>query len=187
MLRKIDGRLDGSFPTVADYYRGKGWRARLVMPFTKFLRGVQVKAFMVPNDRHLDIGCGDGYFLKNSPCRDCWGIDLIYGDRFDGTLAFADDFFDYVTMLAVLEHLVRPAQVFREVHRVLRPGGKFIFTTPKAKGEWIMHLYAGKEGLNHYHYYDREIVQELSQGLFHMEAARTFLFGLNQVFSLIKI
>jgi ubiquinone/menaquinone biosynthesis C-methylase UbiE len=142
---------------------------------------------MEPKERHLDIGCGDGYFLKKSPCRNCWGIDLIYGDRFDEVLDFADNFFDYVTMLAVLEHLERPAHVFREVHRVLNPGGKFIFTTPKAQGEWLMHLYAGKEGLNHYQYYDRQTVQGLSQCLFHLEAARTFLFGLNQVFSLKKI
>ncbi len=50
-----------------------------------------------------------------------------------------------------------------------------------------MHLYAGKEELNHYQYYNREGVQKLSQGLFNLEAARPFLFGLNQVFSLIKI
>jgi SAM-dependent methyltransferase len=148
---------------------------------------VQVETFMAPAQRHLDIGCGDGYFLKRSPCRDCWGLDLIYGDRFDDTLPFPDDFFDYVTMLAVLEHLENPGQVFLEVHRVLKTGGKFIFTTPMAKGEWLMHLYAGEEELDHYRYYDREAVLELSRGLFQPEAARTFLLRLNQLFSLFKI
>ena len=187
MLRKIDGRLEGPFPTFAKYYRGKGWRARLIMPFTKWLRAVQVEAFMAPAQRHLDLGCGDGYFLKRSPCRDCWGLDLIYGDRFDEALPFPDDFFDYVTMLAVLEHLENPDQVFLEVHRVLKTGGKFIFTTPKARGEWLMHLYAGEEELDHYRYYDRGAVLELSRGLFQPEAARTFLLRLNQLFSLFKI
>jgi SAM-dependent methyltransferase len=186
MLRKIDGRLEGPFPTFATYYRGKGWRARLIMPFTKWLRAVEVEKLMASGQRHLDIGCGDGYFLKRSPCRECWGLDLIYGDRFDDTLLFANEFFDYVTMLAVLEHLEHPTQVFHEVHRVLAPGGKFIFTTPKAKGEWLMHLYAGKKELDHHHYYDYDAVLELSQSLFQLEAARTFLFGLNQLFSLIK-
>jgi len=179
--------MEGPFPTFAAYYRGKGWRARLIMPFTKWLRALQAEAYMAPGDRHLDIGCGDGYFLKRSRCRDCYGIDLNYGDRFDGTLPFADDFFDYVTMLAVLEHLEHPGQVFREVHRVLTPGGKFIFTTPKAKGEWLMHLYAGEKELDHHRYYDREAVIELSQSLFQLETARTFLLGLNQFFSLRKI
>jgi SAM-dependent methyltransferase len=187
MLRKTNGRLEGPFPTSAAYYRGKGWRARLIMPFTKWCRAVQVEAFMAPKDRHLDLGCGDGYFLKRSPCRDCWGMDAIYGDCFEDTLPFPNDFFDYVSMLAVLEHLKSPAQIFREVYRLLKPGGKFIFTTPKSKGEWLMHLYAGQEELDHHHYYDREAVLDLSRGLFSLERARTFLLGLNQVFSLEKI
>ena len=186
MLRKIDGLLEGPFPTFAAYYQGKGWRAKLIMPFTKWLRAVQVESFMGPAQRHLDIGCGDGYFLKRSPCRECWGLDLIYGDCFEDVLPFPKEFFDYVTMLAVLEHLEHPLKVFREVHRVLTSGGKFIFTTPKAKGEWLMHLYVGKEELGHHHYYDQNKVLELSRGLFHLEESRTYLLRLNQVFSLVK-
>ena len=187
MLRKINGRLEGPFPTFAAYYQGKGWRARLIMPFTKWLRAVQVERFMVPKQRHLDIGCGDGYFLKRSPCQNCWGMDLIYGDRFDNALPFPDEFFDYVTMLAVLEHLEQPSHVFREVHRVLGAGGIFVFTTPKAKGEWLMRAYAGEEELDRHHYYDLDAVLKLSCGLFHIKGARTFLLGFNQVFSLKKI
>jgi SAM-dependent methyltransferase len=187
MLKKINGIIEGPFPTFADYYQGKGWRAKLIMPFTKWLRMLKVKAFMTPRDRHLDIGCGDGYFLKCSPCRECYGLDLIYGDQFDVTLSFPHDFFDYVTMLAVLEHLERPALVFKEVYRVLMPGGKFIFTTPKARGEWLMNLYATKKELNHQYYYNLDSVVKLSSGIFYVEAYQTFLFGLNQVFSLRKV
>jgi len=187
MLRKIDGRLDGPFPTAAAYYRGKDWRARLIMPFTKWSRAVQVQALMATRDRHLDIGCGDGYFLKRSPCRDCWGLDLIYGDQFDDVHAFTDAFFDYVTMLAVLEHIECPAHVFQEAHRILKPAGKFIFTTPNSSGEWLMRLYARKEELDHKQYYDLDAVLEFSRNLFHLEIARTFLCGFNQLFSLRKI
>jgi 2-polyprenyl-3-methyl-5-hydroxy-6-metoxy-1,4-benzoquinol methylase len=187
MLRKINGQLEGPYPTFTAYYRGKGRLAKLIMPFTKWSRAMQVEAFMPPKERHLDIGCGDGYLLKRSPCRECWGLDLIYGDRFDGTLAFPKDFFDYVTMLAVLEHLERSVQIFREVHQVLKMGGRFIITTPKDRAEWLMHLYAGKEELDHYCYYDRDAVLELSRGLFRLVKARTFLFGLNQLFALCKI
>jgi 2-polyprenyl-3-methyl-5-hydroxy-6-metoxy-1,4-benzoquinol methylase len=40
-------------------------------------------------------------------------------------LPFADGFFDYVISLQVLEHVHNPADVLREVFRVLRPGGQF--------------------------------------------------------------
>jgi SAM-dependent methyltransferase len=49
-------------------------------------------------------------------------------------LPFADESFDMVTANMVVEHLDDPATQFREVARVLRPGGVFIFHTPNAAG-----------------------------------------------------
>ena len=40
-------------------------------------------------------------------------------------LPFADEFFDYVISLQVLEHVQNPAEVLREIFRVLRRGGQF--------------------------------------------------------------
>ena len=45
-------------------------------------------------------------------------------------LPFADGSFDVVSANMVLEHLEHPDPVFREVARVLRPDGRFIFVTP---------------------------------------------------------
>jgi ubiquinone/menaquinone biosynthesis C-methylase UbiE len=45
-------------------------------------------------------------------------------------LPFADHAFDLVTANMVLEHLLQPTRVFREVARVLAPGGRFVFVTP---------------------------------------------------------
>ena len=44
---------------------------------------------------------------------------LPYEDNFD--LVFSDN---------VMEHIENPDQIFSEVHRVLKPGGIFIFKTP---------------------------------------------------------
>ena len=48
-----------------------------------------------------------------------------------GALPFHDGTFDLVTANKVVEHLDRPERPFREISRVLRPGG--IFTLPHAQ------------------------------------------------------
>ena len=48
-------------------------------------------------------------------------------------LPWDDATFDLVTANMVVEHLARPEAVFREVHRVLKPGGAFVFVTPNRR------------------------------------------------------
>jgi ubiquinone/menaquinone biosynthesis C-methylase UbiE len=50
-----------------------------------------------------------------------------------GRLPFASGSFDLVTANMVVEHLSDPAGVLREVRRVLRPGGRFIYHTPNLR------------------------------------------------------
>lgn len=45
-------------------------------------------------------------------------------------LEFADDSFDVVTLIEVLEHLPDTAAALAEIERVLRPGGHLLLTTP---------------------------------------------------------
>jgi SAM-dependent methyltransferase len=45
-------------------------------------------------------------------------------------LPWDDSTFDLVSANMVVEHLPKPADVFREVLRVLKPGGAFVFVTP---------------------------------------------------------
>ena len=45
--------------------------------------------------------------------------------------ALADDTFDIVLLAEVVEHLAfNPVELWREVHRILRPGGRIVITTP---------------------------------------------------------
>jgi SAM-dependent methyltransferase len=94
----------------------------------------------------LDIGCGDGIFAKmlfEQPVE--VGIDLsashltkaresgAYLDLrvADATeLPFPDESFATVFSNCVLEHIPDVDEVCREVARVLRPGGQFVFTVP---------------------------------------------------------
>src|ERR1051325_61668 len=87
--------------------------------------------------RLLDIGCGwEARLLRELEPHIAygWGIDFkapailtpklrTIAGRIDDRLPFEDESFDVITMLAVLEHLERPAAVLREIERLLRPGG----------------------------------------------------------------
>jgi SAM-dependent methyltransferase len=45
-------------------------------------------------------------------------------------IPFADETFDGVTVIAVLEHVADPERAVAEIHRVLRPGGIVLAETP---------------------------------------------------------
>lgn len=58
------------------------------------------------------------------------------------TLPFADDSFDTVTNVVSVDYLTKPLEIFREMHRVLKPGGTAIMSfsnrcfPTKAVGIW---------------------------------------------------
>ncbi len=60
------------------------------------------------------------------------GIPLPIERGYAEKLPFPDESFDFVQAYSVMEHVDYPDQVFREVHRVLKPGGAFFFFTTSA-------------------------------------------------------
>ena len=58
--------------------------------------------------------------------------EYAHGHRSENleALTFADASFDVFVTSDVFEHVARPANAFREIARVLKPGGLHIFTTP---------------------------------------------------------
>jgi SAM-dependent methyltransferase len=98
-----------------------------------------------PGSRALDLCCGHGIIAEQlveagaettgldfSPAmlrlaRDRVGkANFVEGDA--GDLPFEDDSFDAVTIGLGMPHVPDPAAVAREVHRVLRRGGRLAFT-----------------------------------------------------------
>lgn len=110
----------------------------------------------------------------------------MLGDNIEKKLDFPDNHFDYVTMLAVIEHVDYPWELLQDIRRVLKPVGRCIFTTPKNSAEWIINLYVKEIKSEHKQYLDKKIVLEKTHG-FKLVGYQTFIFGLNQVFCLEKI
>jgi len=93
----------------------------------------------------LDVGCAMGYFLEvvQESGWQPWGVEIseysystaarLWGERvFHGDLLsahFAENRFDAVTMFDVIEHQADPRESFKEVHRVLKPGGVLLLST----------------------------------------------------------
>lgn len=65
-------------------------------------------------------------------------------------LNFADESFDFVISFQVIEHIEKDREFIKDIYRVLRPGGKFIVTTPNApmsltRNPWHVREYTDME------------------------------------------
>ena len=186
MIRITEGGIEGVALADLVYIKRRGLIGRLILPVTRHLRAINAQKYVIDGERLLDIGCGDGYFIKRVKCRERYGLDKLLGDEITESLDFPDEYFDYVTMLAVIEHLQNPELLIREIHRVLKPNGKFIFTTPRREAEMFIKLYAKDIDKEHAIYFDYNKVKELANDLFEIIGFKYFVFRLNQVFCLKK-
>ncbi len=106
-----------------------------------------VRRYAPPGGELLELGCGLGHLL--GLLQDdfaCTGIDLaeyavaqtrLHAPRATALVRSADDLsafaagqFSAVVALHLTEHLPDPAATIRQVSRLLKPGGLFLFATP---------------------------------------------------------
>lgn len=140
-----------------------------------FLDFIKIKN--LHNKKILDIGCGFGWFeysVKNI-VKKVIGIDInkynirklkseFRSKKVDFLVAsalnipFKDNFFDYVVSCEVIEHLPKNSEkyFFKEIVRVLKPGGKFFMTTPY-KNIWSIFFDPAWWLIKHRHYSYNEL------------------------------
>ena len=118
-----------------------------------------LKRYVGPSVEWVEIGCGhailpswraneERQLVKN--CKAIFGIDYDLFSlkahpniskklRGDVTkLPFRSEAFDLVTANMVVEHLDKPDEQFREISRILKPKGVFLFHTPNAYGYGVI-------------------------------------------------
>jgi len=117
------------------------------------------------DQRVLEIGCGRGELVRLLTGQRLRPRHLVAADFAQSAVQFgrrragaqngsvswavasiqhiplADATFDLVISCETIEHVVDPIKALEEVHRVLRPGGRLVLTTPNYFG--LMGLYRG--------------------------------------------
>jgi 2-polyprenyl-3-methyl-5-hydroxy-6-metoxy-1,4-benzoquinol methylase len=97
--------------------------------------------------KFLDVGCATGFFINGIKSHSDWevfGIDfgesavrfarntlhlnVKQGNLTDGH--FPEQFFDYVHVNNVLEHVLDPVSLLRECRRIIKPNGIFYLSVP---------------------------------------------------------
>ena len=104
-----------------------------------------VEAAKRVSGRVLEIGTGSGYGISiiapvadefvtvdkyRSEATESLPVNVTFREAKVPPLPFEDESFDYVVSFQVIEHISNDKRFTEEVRRVLRPGGKFIVSTP---------------------------------------------------------
>jgi len=129
------------------------------LKYSQYLYEDVLYEYVASDTRWLDLGCGHqvlpGWRASQEKtliekCNLIIGVDAdlyslkrhrsikltIGGDI--GRLPLKNDSFDLVTANMVVEHLDDPERQFREIYRVLKPGGTFIFHTVNTFGYYVI-------------------------------------------------
>jgi SAM-dependent methyltransferase len=138
--------------------RSYEWMERVVAPRVRYSQQVYEEVLLAHVARAptwLDLGCGRRILppwrgeAEQTLVRACprvVGVDIDYDAIAENgsvslkclstgsALPFAAESFDLVTANMVVEHLEAPTANFREIWRVLKPGGTFLLHTPNSMG-----------------------------------------------------
>ena len=176
--------------------------------FLRYLRAKIVISCLGGSKIICDIGCGfNAYFLSKVKkiITKGYGIDkkvniketgniILEKAEFFNNLPFKDNYFDAVTMIAVLEHLKDCNSIIKEAHRILKPKGLLIITTPTTQAKKLLeflayklHILNKEEIKEHCQYFNKnEITGLLENNHFFVKKYAYFEYKFNSIAVAIK-
>jgi 2-polyprenyl-3-methyl-5-hydroxy-6-metoxy-1,4-benzoquinol methylase len=130
--------------------------------------------------RLLEIGCSTGLFLSEihkagweahgveplewacSRANEKNGLNVV--NAYFQEAGYAEETFDAVVMLHVIEHIPNPAKALRELHKLIRPGGVLVMETPRYDTIWFKLLKGRERSVipGHLHYFTRSSLKEMA-------------------------
>lgn len=165
-------------------------------------RFIKVVKYIKNGSTVADLGCGyEGKFLQKISKKIKYGMgfdislkhtslpnNIVFkkadlDEKFDNN----EKLFDYVTALAVLEHIEKPEKFIKNIKTILKKGGRLIITTPHRRGKFLLELLSKGLGLiskyeivDHKNYYDEHSIKKLFKlTKLKVEKVETFEFGHN--------
>lgn len=162
----------------------------------------------LPDDaRILDVGCGDGFHLEllREYGKKSWtleGIDLdkraVQAATESGltvhlgsveTMNLAAESYDLVFMIQTIEHVERPGEVLRAIHRLLRKGGQLVIVTDNTDsidfGFFKRHYWGGYHFPRHWNLFNPKSLRKLAEKTgFEVEDLSTIVSPVNWVYSI---
>ena len=134
----------------------------------------------------LDIGCGNGRYLKAMEQRglskqNIYGIELhggiarelcdegfqVFATPFEEVNDLPEGEFELITLFSVLEHLAKPHEILLKVKNLLKPGGLLVFEVPNIESVnahiFRNHYWGGYHTPRHWHFFSQTIIKDISR------------------------
>jgi ubiquinone/menaquinone biosynthesis C-methylase UbiE len=133
---EIAAAYDSIYTDLSNVWEDQGRTREFLAYFSSLLR-------QFPNDRILEIGCGEGFLLALVQGREKYATDLSlkaigaartrakaeFSIALAERLPFPANHFDLVVAVGVMDHFLNIEAALREVRRVLKQGGRFVTLT----------------------------------------------------------